>query len=396
MRIAVVSHIRHPVAAPFMGGMEAHSHMLVTELARRGHDVTLFASGDSVVPKGARLHPVVSEHYDRAFPWHDFHGTDALNRHLDTAFARALPALASGAYDVVHNNSLHRYPPRLARRIGLPMLTSLHVPPFDALRRAVHASGAPWSQMTVCSQHQLGLWSDGGDDRFLQVVPNGVDTTGWAYCAEGDGTAVWFGRITPNKGTAEAVQAARIAGVPLWIYGPVEHADYFRETVEPWLGQGVTYGGNLAPRDLAERVATASVALFTPRWDEPFGLAAVEAMSCGVPVAAFGRGAVPEVIGPGGVIASEDTAAALAQAIAVAGKLDRGAVRSHAARHFTITRMVDAYEDLYMRCIAGAQEPAPEVAFPEIELPGRETMMALHAHRHATLAGLAQRAPKIA
>ena len=139
MRIAIISHIRHPIAPPFMGGMEAHSHSLASELAGRGHKVTLYASGDSVPPAGVRLRPFVAQPYDRVYPWHRFHGTDALNAHLDQAFAAILPELAAGQYDIIHNNSLHRYPPRLARQAGVPMLTSLHVPPFDALRRAVNS-----------------------------------------------------------------------------------------------------------------------------------------------------------------------------------------------------------------------------------------------------------------
>jgi glycosyltransferase involved in cell wall biosynthesis len=387
MKIAVLAHVRHPVAAPFMGGMEAHAHALVTELARRGHAVTLFASGDSAPPRGVTLAPILPEHYDRAFPWHRFHGTEALNRHLDTAFAAVLPQLAYGGFDVVHNNSLHRYPPRLARRIRLPMLTSLHVPPFDALRRAVHASGAPWSRFTICSEHQRGLWSDGEGDGegggFAHVVANGVDTARWAFCSEGDGSAVWFGRITPNKGTAEAVQAARLAGVPLRIYGPAEHADYFAEAVAPHLGHGVSYHGALPPAELAQAVGRASVALFTPRWDEPFGLAAVEAMACGVPVAAFGRGAVPEVLGAGGVIAAREDAQSLAEAMGRARRLSRRAVRAAVLARFTTAHMVAGYEALYARCIAGLSESRAPVDFAEIELPGQAVAESLKARTPA-------------
>lgn len=370
MRIAIISHIRHPIAAPFMGGMEAHSHALASELCERGHDVTLFASGDSLPPAGVRLRPIVAEHYDRAFPWHKFHGTDTLNDHLDTNFASILPELATGQYDIIHNNSLHRYPPRLARQLGLPMLTSLHVPPFEALRRAVHASGAAWCRFTVCSEHQLLLWSDKVGDRFTHVASNGIDTDLWRFHPKGDGSAAWFGRITPNKGTGDAVQAALRAGIPLKIYGPIEHEDYFNETVRPWLGEWIMYGGNLSPQDLAMQVGQASVVLFTPCWDEPFGLAAVEAMSCGVPVAAYDRGAVSEVVPDGcGVLASCNDVAGLTCAILLALDCERRVVRDLAVKRYGIIRMADRYEHLYRQCQAGRTGGVTPIRFPPWELP---------------------------
>lgn len=370
MRIAIISHIRHPIAPPFMGGMEAHSHSLASELAGRGHKVTLYASGDSVPPAGVRLRPIVAQHYDRVYPWHRFHGTDALNAHLDQAFAAILPELAAGQYDIIHNNSLHRYPPRLARQAGVPMLTSLHVPPFDALRRAVHGSGADWCRFTVCSEHQRQLWSDGAGDRFTHVAPNGIDTELWQFHPEGDGSAVWFGRITPNKGTGDAVQAARAANLRLKIFGPIEHEDYFNETVRPWLGDTISYGGNLAPRDLAREVGRASVALFTPCWDEPFGLAAIEAMSCGVPVAAYDRGAVSEVVSKGcGVLADSNDVGSLSKAVLQARHLARGIVRDLVLRRYDLSRMVDRYEDLYRQCQAARTAPADAIRFPPWELP---------------------------
>ena len=379
LRIAVISHIRHPIARPFMGGMEAHSHMLAGALASRGHDVTLFAAGDSRPPENVRLHPIVAEHYDRAFPWHQFHGTDALNDHLDASFAGIMPALREGGFDIIHNNSLHRYPPRQARRDRLPMLTSLHVPPFDALRRAVHASGAPWNRFTVCSDRQKDVWAEGRDDLPLDVVYNGIDTDAWAFGPEGDGTAIWFGRITPNKGTGDAVKAARFAGMPLRIYGPVEHRDYFEETVAPYLGPRIVYGGNLDPAELAQAVARASVCLFTPRWNEPFGLAAVEAMSCGVPVAAFDAGAVQEVVGPSGEIVPEGDAAALARATLRASKMDRQHIRDRAVRSFGIDAMIDRYEALYAECISQREADMPEPDFAAIELPPHGGATALAA-----------------
>ncbi|SFC21363.1 glycosyltransferase family 4 protein [Tropicimonas isoalkanivorans] len=367
LRIAVVSHVRHPIAPPFMGGMEAHSWHLAKALKARGHDVALFASGDS--DAGVRVHPLMEEHYDRAFPWHDYHGTDTLNRVLDDAFARALDALAEGGFDIVHNNSLHRYPPRLARRDRVPMVTSLHVPPFDALRRAVHASAAPWCRFTVCSDRQRQVWWPDGAPDEAHVVPNGIDLADWPFSPTGDGSAVWAGRITPTKGAHVAVKAARIAGVPLTLFGTIEHRDYFEDEVRPHLGADVRYGGHLSSRDLAAEFGRASALLFTPHWDEPFGLSAIEGMACGLPVAATDMGAVREVIGDCGRYAPPDDPNRLADALLEALSIPRTQPRRRVEKQFTIDRMVGAYEDLYGTAMGLQAAPALPVDFPAIELP---------------------------
>ena len=371
LRIAIVSHIRQPIAQPFMGGMEAHSWHLARGLRARGHDVTLFASGDS--DAGVRLSPLCPEHYDRVYPWHDFHGTDALNRFLDDSFAGALNDLRAGEFDVIHNNSLHRYPPRLARRDRLPMLTSLHVPPFGTLRRAVHASAAPWSDFTTCSSRQRDAWWPEGGPPEAHVVANGIDLSDWPFTHKGDGSAVWAGRITPNKGTHIAVKAARIAGVPLTVFGTIEHRDYFEDEVRPLLGGDIRYSGHLPAPDLAKAFGAASVALFTPLWDEPFGLFAIEAMACGLPVATIEMGAVREVIGDCGSYAPPEDPHSLAKALIDARAVPRDRPRARVERLFSLNRMLSRYETLYAQAAAGVDAPYPPVTFPPIELPPHST-----------------------
>ncbi|KAF0676013.1 glycosyltransferase [Profundibacterium mesophilum] len=365
LRIAVLAHIRHPIAPPFQGGMEAHSWHLVRALEARGHAVTLFASGDS--DPSLPLRGVVPVHYDRAFPWHAFHGTDILNLHVDTAFAAAMDALPRGGFDVVHNNTLHRYPPRLARRDRIAMVTSLHVPPFTILHRAVQESAAPWSHFTVTSERQRGAWWPEGAPNEAHVVHNGIDPELWPYRGNAArGGAIWSGRITPNKGTHLAVQAAMIAKVPLDIYGTIEHRDYYDAEVAPHLGEDIRYMGHAEARTLADALGRAAVMLFTPRWDEPFGLAAIEALACGTPVAAVEMGAVREVIGPAGCYAAPDDPHSLAAALREAIRIPRAQARARAVSCFSIDRMIDGYERLYRAAIAGAAHgpamPDPQFA----------------------------------
>ncbi|MFO6464259.1 glycosyltransferase [Jannaschia sp. KMU-145] len=368
MRVALVAHIRHPIAPPFAGGMEAHSYHLARGLAARGHDVTLFASGDSAVPEGVRLHPVVATHYDRDFPWHRFHGTDALTAHLDAAYARAGRDILGGGYDIVHNNSLHRFMPRLAVAHGVPMVTSLHVPPFDALRRAVHGGIAPWTRFTVTSRTQLDRWWPGAPPPEASVLPNGIDLAEWPFKASGHGGAVWAGRITPTKGPHLAVRAARRAGLPLTLFGTIEHRDYFETDVRPYLGGDIRYGGHLRGADLAREIGAASVLLFTPLWDEPFGLAAIEAMATGVPVACTDRGAVREVVGECGRFAPSDDVAALAHAAREAIGLPRADCRARVEALFSQDVMLDRAEALYADARAAAPVAAPSRAFRPFEL----------------------------
>ncbi len=366
MKIAVIGHVRFPIARPFMGGMEAHCWHLCRGLRARGHDVTLFAAGDS--NWGGKVEPVVDVHYDREFPWHKWHGTPELTGHLDAAFERLLPRLAEGDFDVVHNNSLHRYPPRFAARHRIPMVTSLHVPPFDVLKRAVADGGAPWSLFTTCSQRQLGAWFDGEDTPFARVVPNGIDLADWPFRPVGDGTAVWMGRITPTKGTHLAAQAAEIAGIPLNIYGTIEDQGYFDTEIAPLLGERLQYGGHLQGADLTEAIARASVLLFTPLWDEPFGLAAIEAMACGLPIAAIENGAIREVAGDVAHYAGAD-AGELAEALKGAIGIPRRAARERVERLFTVENMLGAYEVLYGRAIDAVGHVSDVPRFEVFELP---------------------------
>ncbi len=130
--------------------------------------------------------------------------------------------------------------------------------------------------------------------------------------------------------------------------GPILDLDYFRESVEPLLGHGATYAGHLPQAELAALVGGAGVAVVTPAWDEPYGLVAAEALSCGTPVAAYARGGLPEVLtADTGRLAGSGDVDGLARAISEALTLDRAGCRAHAVAELSLGRMVDRYEDLY-------------------------------------------------
>jgi glycosyltransferase involved in cell wall biosynthesis len=357
MRIALLAHVRQPIAEPFMGGMESHSWYLAEGLRARGHDVVLFASGDS----DARfaIDPVVAEHYERTFPWAEHRGSVPLIAHLDQGYAAACDRIAAGGFDVVHNNSLHRFPIEPRRTAIQPTVTSLHVPPYDALRWFVQASATRGHHLTVTSARQLAAWwPDGAPDR-ASALHNGIDPAAWPFAPRGDGGAVWCGRITPNKGPHLAIAAARRAGIALTLFGTIEDPDYWAARVAPSLGGAIRYGGHLDGRALAAELGRASLFLFTPCWDEPFGLVAIEAMACGLPIAAIDMGAAREVIGEAGCFAPAPTDApgddvdapadALARAIDAARAIPRTVARARVERLFTRDRWLDRCEGLYRR-----------------------------------------------
>ena len=365
MRVALIAHPRHAIRPPFEGGIEAHTWHLARGLAARGHDVTLFAAGGSEA--GVPLVPLLPEPYEARFPWALHRGSEALTAHLDAAHAAALARIAREGFDVVHNAGLHRFPPRWARAARHPTVSAMHVPPFDVLHRAVADSAAPWHVVTTTSAQQLARWWPEPPPQ-ARVVPNGIDPAAWPFRAEGEGGAVWAGRIMPNKGTALAVRAARIAGVPLTIHGAVEDEGYFAEEVSPLLGDGARYGGHLEGPALAEALGRASALLFTPMWDEPFGLAAIEAMATGLPVAAFDNGAVREVVGECGALARPGDAVALADALRRALAMDRAASRARVEGRFSLDRMLGGYEACYAEAVARRDDPWPAPSYTRRQL----------------------------
>ncbi|RYJ01978.1 MAG: glycosyltransferase, partial [Actinomycetales bacterium] len=152
-----------------------------------------------------------------------------------------------------------------------------------------------------------------------------------------------------------AVRAARSAGLPIVLAGPVLDPGYFRDEVRPLLGSDATCAGHLGGSALVDLVGSASVLAVSPVWDEPFGLVAAEALSCGTPVAAFGRGGLTEIVSPDvGRLADVDDVDALAAAIVDARRLDRRAARDHAVRRLGLDAMVGQYERVYDQSTARA------------------------------------------
>jgi glycosyltransferase involved in cell wall biosynthesis len=251
-------------------------------------------------------------------------------------------------FDVIHNNSLHYLPIAMAAAVSTPIVSTLHTPPTPWLESAIRMRSPSRVVFTAVSAHTAAAWRHVVDD--VVVIRNGIDLDRWQV-GPGGGPLVWAGRIVPEKGTHLAVQAARRAGWPLLVAGPICDRRYFDREVAPHLGASIRYIGHLPQQQLRHRVAHASAMLVTPCWEEPYGLVIAEALACGTPVAGFAIGALPELIDKhtGRLVRAGD-AGALARVIPEVVGLSRIAARDHAVRKWAHGRMVEDYVRLYHRC----------------------------------------------
>lgn len=341
MKIAIIAHLKFPIAQPFSGGLEMHTHLLATALQARGHQVTLYASEGSTASLG--LVPVCPP-TGSAFDDESCDRIDALEH---AAYVRIMDAVSEGDFDLVHNNSLHYLPLLRAPELACPMVTALHTPPFEPFVRGVRARVQDMTFAAV-SESLAREWRELIGPPL--VIGNGINLKSFAYspAPKGEPHAIWMGRLVPEKGTHLAIDAARAAGLPLKFAGPRVDPPYWDAEIAPRLGADITYLGHLDHADLARRVGEAHVALCTPRWEEPFGLVLAEYLACGTPVAAFARGAIPDILDEScGVLAPADDVEGLGRAVTRAIHLRRRDCRRRAEHLFDAETMTDRYEAMY-------------------------------------------------
>lgn len=253
----------------------------------------------------------------------------------------------AGAFDVIHNHSLHYLPVAMAATVPTPILCTLHTPPTPWLESAISVSAGPGAHFAAVSAHTAASWRHAVGD--IEVIPNGVDLADWPIGSGGD-RLIWSGRLVPEKGAHLAIAAARRAGFPLVLAGPISDPEYFERSIRPLLNRDVVYLGHLAQSALAAAIGRSAAAVVTPVWDEPYGLVVAEALACGTPVAAFARGGIPEVLTADcGRLVPPDDLDALVAAIPQTVALSRATARNRAEEHCSERVMVDAYVDTYRR-----------------------------------------------
>ncbi|GLC09813.1 glycosyltransferase family 4 protein [Mycobacterium kiyosense] len=351
LRVALIASNRYPIRQPFAGGLEAHVCQLARGLAEAGCQVTLFAAAGSDPALGCatlEVRPLgLSEaaRHDVSMPPAAF----MADHHAYLSLMLGLAGSAGADFDIIHNHSLHYLPVAMAPTLRTPMLTTVHTPPTPWLESAIDAAVSTGTRFAAVSGHTAAAWKDVAGQ--ITVVPNGVDSRQWPL-GPGGKSLVWFGRITAEKAPHLAIDAARRAGLPLVLAGPVCDDGYFARHVRPRLLGDIGYAGHVDHDRLADLVGNSAAALVTPAWDEPYGLVVAEAMMCGTPVVAFDRGGVPEVVDDrsGRIVAAGDVDAMAAAAREVI-LLPREQVRAHAIAHCSATAMVATYLDMYRQMI---------------------------------------------
>jgi glycosyltransferase involved in cell wall biosynthesis len=364
--VAIVSTLLNPTAPDFAGGTEVSTYYVAQELARRGSDVRLYASGDST--PGPSLVPLLERSVLRPPPDPSVDGVAYARERTIEEFA-ALTGLVeslAGEDRVVHFLLVNFLPVYLAVRRGLPTVLTLQMPAdnvhYRLLRQLLTPPELARAHPVALSHRQAATFPEG----VFRVIPHGVELADFPFSEDADETLAWIGRMTAKKGCAEALAIAAEARVPLRIGGAPQtsrETAYFQAEVEPRLRSGIRYAGAVSR---AERAAfyRARALIFPLRWDEPFGLTMAEAMACGTPVIAYDRGAVREVVEDGvtGFVCPPRDRAAMVAAVerimtmpAAAYRAMRRACRRRVEARFTIAHTVDAYEEVYA-AVAGSRD----------------------------------------
>lgn len=348
MRIAQVSPLYESVPPQSYGGTERVVSYLTEELVRKGHDVTLFASGDSVTkgrlipasPRSLRLDP---------------HCVDQLAHHV-VMLERVMRQARE--FDVIHFHIDYLHFP-LSSRQRTPHLTTLHgrldLPDLVPLYREF--SDMPVVSISHAQRKPLRMAN------WLGTVHHGLPDDLYTYREEPGSYLAFLGRISPEKRLDRAIRIAQRVGMPLKIAAKVDRVDreYFAQVIEPLLGgPNVEYLGEAGEGEKNELLGHAHALLFPIDWPEPFGLVMIEALACGTPVVAFRCGSVPEVLEHGITGFVVDTMDEAVRAVERVSTLSRRRCREAFERRFTASRMADDYAAIYVNRLAQAG-PRPAI-----------------------------------
>jgi glycosyltransferase involved in cell wall biosynthesis len=271
------------------------------------------------------------------------------------AFASAYSAVRKTRYDVIHNHAFDVPAISLATELSTPVAHTLHLPPDAAIAAALRqaALGVPPLAVACVSAFQASAWR--AFTRIDAILPPYVPTRSVPWSGAPGAGAIFAGRLSPEKGAAEAIGIAQTAGIGIAVYGDAYDAEYARKLIGSWRhAPGVAVHRALPRAAIWTAMARAAVVLCPARWDEPFGMAAADAQACGTPVVAFRRGGLGEIVVDGvtGFLVAPDDIQAAADAVRRTTQISRAACREHAGRHLDLERSLDAHEQFYRRVIS--------------------------------------------
>jgi glycosyltransferase involved in cell wall biosynthesis len=355
MKVAIVAPQVSAIREPQGGGSQAFVSDLARGLAGRGHEVHVYAATGSEIPGVTVIDTGVDP---RSLLATLYRADSSAARDQDvaaSAFAGVYARVQETRYDVVHNHAFDAPAIGLASALSTPMVHTLHLPPDPAIAAALRDAARTARPPAVAgvSAFQARAW-----EKFVRVdaiLPPYVPTRVIAWSPAAGNGAVFAGRLSPEKGAAEAIDIARAAGIAIDVYGDAYDPDYAREQIGPRRAEpGVVVHPGVARTSLWTAMARAALVLCPARWDEPFGMAAAEAQACGTPVVAFRRGGLSEIISDGvtGFLVAPDDIRAAADSVRRVAGISRSACRSHAERHLDLERSLDAHEQLYGRVVS--------------------------------------------
>jgi glycosyltransferase involved in cell wall biosynthesis len=330
LRVAMLAPISWRTPPRHYGPWELVTSLLTEALVARDVDVTLFATKDSQTAgtvAGVCPAPYSEDSSIDAKAWEMLHVAHVFER--------------AAEFDLIHNQA-DFVPLAFSRLMETPVVTTIHgfsseriLPAFKAYEDRVH-----YVAISDADRHS--------DLRYAATIHHGIRLEDFPFDPDGSEDLLFFGRIHPDKGAAEAIAAARRAGRRLVMAGIVQDQSYFDEQVAPALDdRSVVYRGPLGGADRTKALGSAHALLHLINFEEPFGLSVVEALACGTPVIASNRGSMPELVDhrvTGFLVNSVDEAV---DAIGRINEIDRAACRAASAARFTVDRMADRYLHLY-------------------------------------------------
>lgn len=335
-------------------------------LGARGHEVTIFSPlgtevhGPNVTVETMNLRPLVksqeeftalldnTEHLS-----HDVHGL--WDRYMtNEMFDRA----RNGKFDLLHFHHPESALSIASRMTDIPTVYTLHDPIFSWYKEL-------FDMYKSSNQHYISISNnqrrDAPDLPYLNTVYNGTNVELFTFSDKHEDYLLFAGRIAPEKGVKEAIQVARMSHHRLLIIGPVNHGSqgYFDQYIKPELDDQILYLGRMDQDQLPKYYQKAKAVLTPVQWEEPFGLTTVEAMACGAPVISLHRGAAPEIIEDGKTGFVVHSLADMVDAIQRIDQINRLDCRRHVERKFSITQMVDGYEEAFRRLVHKNTPPSP-------------------------------------
>ena len=334
LRVAMLAPISWRVPPRHYGPYEQFVSLLTEGLVSRGVDVTLFATADSITQ--AHLVGTAPTGYSED-PGLDAKVWECL--HISALFERA------EEFDVIHN-SFDFLPLSYSGLVGTPVVTTIHGFSSEQIVPVFEKYNALGYYVAISDANRHAKLD------YVATIHHGIDMQEFAVEPGSGDYLLFFGRIHPDKGTAEAIDVAMRAGLPLTIAGIVQDREYFERRVEPRVdGTLVRYVGPVSREHRSDLLGGARALLHLISFDEPFGFSVVEAMACGTPVITHPRGSMSEIVREGEngfLVASLDAAV---DAVRTSAGMDRPAVRASVEQRFDSNRMVDDYLALYRNVI---------------------------------------------